>query len=479
MNRALQKLTAFVSALVISLGVGANSAQAVYEQGPDAREERALAHLRDGDAAAARDLLLTVVADDVDQFNAIARYNLACAHARLGDSDAAVLALRDAVDAGFLDLHQIRQDRDLAPVHAHNAYVELVEEWPAIVEGLTDERVRSAMSRLGDGYFTESDERHRLVYLTVLDADSQAEMRQRLTGIIDAAVGELFGEGLDVPVLVVVPDPDDYRRLIDMRNIGGMYRHDEYQLISRTTGDSLQHELIHALHWADMDRLGQVHPIWVQEGLASVFEDVTVRDGLATPIPSWRTNIVKRLEQEGRLVSIEKLARMSRRRFLEFRPRDNYAQARAVFMYLASRDKLDDWYRLYTRTFEDDPTGVAALERALGASIRRVDRDFADWVADLPAVQEVVAPGAPSLGVVVDDLAFTDGVLIDDVHPGTGAAAAGLQPGDVIFTFNEARIARTRDLSRALGGLEVGDKVEVRVRRDGAYLSHSVELTAR
>jgi hypothetical protein len=464
---------------VISLGVAHAPAQAQYRDELEPRELRALDQLRAGEYEEARDLLLRVVANDFDKERAIARYNLACAHAQLGEIEAAARTLRSAVEAGFLNLHQIKHDRDLAPLRSHNAYVDLIERWPDVVEGRTDQRVRLTLKKLSDGYIAETDERTRLVYVTNLDDVSRAEMKRRIGGLFSAAIEDVFGEGLEVPVLVVLPHPGDYRNLIDSPNIGGVYMHDHYQLITRTVGDSLQHELIHALHWADMDRLGQEHPIWIQEGLAAVFEDVVVENDRATPIASWRTNIVKRLEERGDLSSIKRLATMSRRRFMEFRPRRNYAEARAVFMYLASIGKLDDWYETYTRRFADDPSGVRAFERTLGKRIERIDRDYARWVADLPRVQEMVQPGDASLGVVVNDLAVNDGLLIEDVQPGTGADEAGLEPGDVIISLDRDRISRTRELTRALGSREVGDRVRLWVRRDRDYLSRQVRLTAR
>jgi tetratricopeptide (TPR) repeat protein len=468
-----------LSLLVLFLHLGATQAQAFFQQRSDPRERRALAHFRSGDYERARDLLLAVVEDDEDDDYATARYNLACAYAQLGELDAAVESLRGAVEAGYLNLYQIKRDGDLDPLRAHNAYLDFLEAWPRLVDAETEDRIREAKRRLGGGYITESDDAHGLVYVTALDRFSHEEMKGRIGVLFDAAIDGLFGQGLETPVLVLVPNPTDYSRLVRWRGIGGLYLHDHYQLISRTTGGNLQHELIHALHWADMDRLGQRHPIWIQEGIATVFEDVRLEDGGFEPLPSWRTNIVKRLERLNMLTPIAELAAMSRGRFMEHRPHRNYAEARAVFMYLATLGKLDDWYGNYIVSFEADETGVQALEQTLGKSIDEIDEDFAAWIDELPEVQEIVTPGGASLGVVVNDREVNDGVVIKEVKPGTGAYDAGLQPEDIIISLNGERIGGVRDLIRSLGALDVGNRVRLRLRREGEYVSRYVELTPR
>ncbi len=477
MNRRLHSVVTFLSLFVVLLATAAAPGQ--LRQRSDPREAEALDHFRDRDFEEARNLLLEIVADDRKGEFATVRYNLACTYAQLGELDAAVDSLRDAVEAGYLNIHQIKRDRDLAPLRRHNAYIEFVDAWPTLVEQTTGERIREAMSRLGSGYITEADDEHRLIYVTALDLGSHSEMKERIASLFDAAINDLFGDGLDVPVLVVVPNPRDYRRLVSASNIGGLYLHDHYQLISRTTGGNLQHELIHALHWADMDRLGQRHPIWIQEGIAAVFEDIEIVAGQAKPKPSWRTNIVRRLHRLSDLTSIEDLAGMSRSRFMDFRARRNYAEARAVFMYLESIGKFDDWYNAYTASYREDPTGLQAIEQVTGRSARELQKDYAAWVKALPEVQEIVTPGGASLGVVVNDREVNDGVVIKDIQPGTGADEAGLEPGDIIISLNGERVASIHDLTRALGMLNVGNRVRLRLRRDGEYLSRYVELTPR
>ena len=49
-------------------------------------------------------------------------YNIACAHARLGNPTAAIAALRDAVDHGWWDMHTAEMDPDLASIRGREDY---------------------------------------------------------------------------------------------------------------------------------------------------------------------------------------------------------------------------------------------------------------------------------------------------------------------------------------------------------------------
>ncbi|MGV3614913.1 MAG: PDZ domain-containing protein [Fimbriimonas sp.] len=87
--------------------------------------------------------------------------------------------------------------------------------------------------------------------------------------------------------------------------------------------------------------------------------------------------------------------------------------------------------------------------------VRRVLEGF------LSPAHEVVFP---AMGIMcVDNI--DGGALIQVVRPGTPAAAAGLQVGDVLLDINSNPIHNQLDFSRVMLRLEVGKKVPVRIRR--------------
>jgi S1-C subfamily serine protease len=57
------------------------------------------------------------------------------------------------------------------------------------------------------------------------------------------------------------------------------------------------------------------------------------------------------------------------------------------------------------------------------------------------------------------------GVVIADVVPGSPAAAAGLQPGDVVTQIDNQPVSAPSDVSSAIAGMNVGDQVEIQVQR--------------
>jgi serine protease Do len=91
----------------------------------------------------------------------------------------------------------------------------------------------------------------------------------------------------------------------------------------------------------------------------------------------------------------------------------------------------------------------------------RVDRG---WIG--VAIQEVTPEIAQSLG-----LGQPTGALIASVQADGPAAAASLQQGDVILTFDGQTVAETRELPRIVAATPAGKRVEVVVWREGARKS--------
>ena len=69
-----------------------------------------------------------------------------------------------------------------------------------------------------------------------------------------------------------------------------------------------------------------------------------------------------------------------------------------------------------------------------------------------------------------------NGVLVDDVLPGTPAARAGIQSGDVIIGLNDKPVADGRTLQLAVSEADPGSKVNVKLIREGAAKNVSVTL---
>jgi serine protease Do len=91
------------------------------------------------------------------------------------------------------------------------------------------------------------------------------------------------------------------------------------------------------------------------------------------------------------------------------------------------------------------------------------------------------------LGVAIQELNQTlaesfklkqpDGALVSSVVPGSAAAKAGIEAGDVILKYNGKPIGRSSDLPALVGLGKPGEKVALEVWRNGKNLSLSATLT--
>ncbi len=86
-------------------------------------------------------------------------------------------------------------------------------------------------------------------------------------------------------------------------------------------------------------------------------------------------------------------------------------------------------------------------------------------------IQPVSQDIADSLG-----LKAAAGALVDQTTPGTPAAEAGLLSGDVITKLNGQPVKDAADLTRRIGSLKPGDKVELSFLRAGAEKTANVTL---
>ncbi|TAJ29334.1 Do family serine endopeptidase [Bosea sp. (in: a-proteobacteria)] len=89
-------------------------------------------------------------------------------------------------------------------------------------------------------------------------------------------------------------------------------------------------------------------------------------------------------------------------------------------------------------------------------------------------VQPVTADIAQGLGMPA-----AAGALVDSAEPGTPAAMAGLQSGDVIVKVNGTAIRDARELTRLVGAMRSSGKAEITYLRDGKELTATIALAAQ
>jgi hypothetical protein len=407
-------------------------------------------------------------------------YNHACVLAQLGRPEEAEARLLESVEAGFDAFDIMREDADLEPIREGRVYKAILEAHRRVERSQPERPARRPArdplaaweSAHGDRYRYERDEARGLLFATFLDERAHARMRADLALLEEHLLKAYFRSPPERPALVAIVRPEDASRYLERPEVKGMYLHSERRLVARDTGQSLQHEFVHLLHFADMERRGQRHPIWIQEGLASLYEDYTLRaDGSIEFHPNIRFNIARRQVSSNTARSWKDLFGYSGERFMAGAER-HYPQVRAIFEFFAREGKLEEFYRALLETSREDPSGVRAVERTFGEPLARVEARWRKWMLERGAIDDTVSRGDPSLGLAAEDAG--DGARIRSFVPRSAARAAGLRVGDVILSVAGRPVRNRDELMLAVAGLKHGESVEVRYRRDASELTAMV-----
>jgi len=453
-----------------------------------------------GDLAKARDLFRQQLVYSPGDFQA--RYNLARVESKLGNAEAGLIELRAAIETGFDDLRRLRRDPFMQAVRDLDVYKKLDAAWGEVLDAHLGENIAFSRTFAPPESREIRDDELRIVIITNWDEEIIASSRQELSRLSQWAQKTVFPglldaseKALDPWVVVVLPDKAGFERWQEWyfgakpmapggyAAVGGAYDHDTKRLVARDLGSTLRHEFMHVLHWRMCVRAGQIHPVWLQEGLCSLVEDYDLKDGSLRPAPSYRTNTAKRLTKAGGLLTIAALTSLDRDHFIGTRPMANYAQARTLFMFISDRQRLGDWYAEFTRRWSGVNTEEAtrgAFEAALRMPMDEVEKSYRAYVRAMPEVPEQLASGRASLGVVVETGAGDGPVVVEVVR----RDGAGLKLGDVVISIDGKPTRVTPELVRVLGTsldgcYAPGASVVVRVKRDGKQIDVPLTLVPR
>lgn len=396
-------------------------------------------------------------------------YNLACVQSRLGEKREAIASLEKAVEHGWADFYHLERDEALNPLREEAGFQALVGRKDRIQRDRAKKINDDLVKQYGAGCLHDVDDEHRLVFATTVDPRTLDELRSTLQGYADALHKELFQFWPERYVTVVVP-----KNWTDGM-IGGLYNSESAFLTSRSIGSDLIHEFTHALHHADRSGRGQPdHPIWLLEGLATLFEDSDLVDGRAVPRHNHRLNYVIGRVSVNRQVPWKEFMALTQADFLRW-PNYSYGQARYMMFYLQEQGQLGSWYRNYVEGYGSDTNGVAAWEKTLGKPVAEIEKDWCKWVQTLSELPIRLKEGDPSLGLALAPAA--DGLTVHVVFGDGGAAKVGMQGLDVITRVDGQRVTSGMDLLQVLNRHRVGDKVRIEYRRGAAYATVDMELT--
>ncbi|MCC8189668.1 MAG: hypothetical protein LIP77_03385 [Planctomycetes bacterium] len=227
-------------------------------------------------------------------------------------------------------------------------------------------------------------------YLVVGDL-GEDEYEYLVDGVLDycsqALIRTFFDKGPVTDKLVnifVFRDYDSYeqglRRFLGMDPISpyGHYGHSQkYIVVNYETGPgTMVHELTHALMSEDFPQA----PIWLAEGMASLYEHCRAEGDLLKGDDNWRLPELKTALERGDLTPLPLLLAMTPPVFRGARESLNYAQSRYFCKYLEELGLLSTVYKDFRDRFNQDPTGARFISKAFGKPLESVEASWKRWI---------------------------------------------------------------------------------------------------
>ena len=210
--------------------------------------------------------------------------------------------------------------------------------------------------------------------------------RETILPTVRALQRQYFHTPITRPITIILCSSDAVFRQCNLsldqneRNeYSGIYsRRDRRLIVNISTGDgTLAHELTHALAHADFPKL----PEWLDEGLASLFEECefSLDGSRLIGLENWRVQAARDAIQRGELRLIQDVA--STRFATRDRANVDYAYARSFCLYLQERGLIEEYYRLYHDNATSDPTGLRTLCLLTGGSTPQdIEDGFRGWL---------------------------------------------------------------------------------------------------
>lgn len=413
-----------------------------------------------------------------------ALYNVACTYSLMGEKRKALAFLKNAVDWGFIDFAHIESDPDLNSIRELDGYKELIANRTGFIkhsQANVVEALRERLLELGvwiDKYKIVTDPDRMLSYIYNKPEEKFQAIRTRLDEYAEAQWKHLFRNKPGSPIYIVMLSRKDTPKVLS-GGIGGMFNPatnilfcGDSAMFTWLRSNVVMHEFTHALHWGDMNQQRQAHPIWLTEGLASLFESSSLVQGKAVPVHSYRLTIVQQAVNAGRHVPWKRFISMNQLSFMRA-PNLCYAQARYMFFYMYEKGLLRKFYDEYTNynNHASDTRAAKAFESVFGKPIENVENDWIRWV------NEQEAPEMPFLGIA-QRLGPVQ-VQVGSVVPGSAADTAGMRLDDIIISLDGTVISNWDDFLDAISTKDPGDLVEILVLRNGKQVTLTTKLGKR
>lgn len=201
----------------------------------------------------------------------------------------------------------------------------------------------------------------------------------------DILINQFFEVHADDPVVIFIfKDKKSYysglKKYFKMQPVSpyGHYANSQrYIVVNYSTGPgTLVHELTHALMAVDFPQA----PIWICEGMASLFEQCRVESGKLVGEQNWRLPELHKGVRDNRLTPLRILFQSDTREFRMLRESLHYAQSRYFCKFLEEKGVLGRVYKAFRKNVTLDRTGISVVETALGKNIDEIEEEWIEWI---------------------------------------------------------------------------------------------------
>ncbi len=403
-------------------------------------------------------------------------YNMACLKALTRHPDDAMTYLERAASAGFTDFIHIEHDTDLDSLRNLPRYKSMIASKDFYQKQAAEAAVASLRKQLGTKYIFDLDVDTKLIFAANTDTQTLADVKKWLTMQAKSQWAQLFEHKPDQYVAVVLPTLADYNKMIKMPGVEGIYMHSARMLIAKRLGQVMTHEFTHALHAGDLDPLGQEHPIWIVEGLASMFEAGQFEGETLVPRDNYRLLYLQIAFRTHRLIPLDRLLTMKQPQFVA-NANLGYGEASSVMLYLYETKLLKKFYDTYKINFDKDPTGKKTIEQVTGKTFKQFESDWQQWMSKRTPPTMNTGPDGAFIGVQFAQ--ENDGLKIEQVVTKSPADIAGIKAGDIIVGLNALDVRDQRTLMPMLKEFKPGDGITFKLRRGEQYLQLALTLGRR
>jgi len=230
-------------------------------------------------------------------------------------------------------------------------FVVIGNEKPDIVRKRAEETVKWSVEKLKAEYFDKDPVRIIDIWLFKNDRDYKKFAK------------EIFGDNPTSPY--------------------GYVNSSHYSLIMNiaTGGGTLVHEIVHPFIGSNFPNC----PAWFNEGLASLYEQSSEKNGRIVGLTNWRLPGLQQKIRAGKLPTFEALCKSGMKFYGEGSSySDNYAQARYICYYLQEKSLLKNFYRQFVANSKKDPTGYQTLRNIIGnPDMKKFQSDWQNWILTL------------------------------------------------------------------------------------------------